>query len=45
MFDIFYLPDFKIPEGFQWGAGYSGHQVEGNNIHSQNWKKVIDQHY
>ena len=45
MFDIFSLPDFQMPEGFLWGAGYAGHQVEGNNIHSQNWKKEIDQHY
>ena len=37
MFDIFSLPDFKMPDGFLWGAGYAGHQVEGNNIHSQNW--------
>ncbi len=37
MFDIFSLPDVKMPEGFLWGAGYAGHQVEGNNIHSQNW--------
>lgn len=45
MFDIFSLPDFQMPKDFLWGAGYAGHQVEGNNIHSQNWKKEIDQHY
>lgn len=37
MFDIFSLPDFQMPEGFLWGAGYAGHQVEGNNIHSYRW--------
>ncbi len=37
MFDIFSLPEVKMPEGFLWGAGYAGHQVEGNNIHSQRW--------
>ena len=37
MFDIFSLPEVKMPEGFLWGAGYAGHQVEGNNIHSQWW--------
>lgn len=37
MFDIFSLPEVKMPEGFVWGAGYAGHQVEGNNIHSQWW--------
>ena len=31
-----------MPEGFLWGAGYSGHQVEGNNIHSQAWKNEKD---
>lgn len=45
MFDIFSLPDFKMPDGFLWGAGYAGHQVEGNNVHSQNWKKEIDWNY
>lgn len=45
MFDIFSLPDFKMPDGFLWGAGYAGHQVEGSNVHSQNWKKEIDWNY
>lgn len=37
MFDIFSLPPVTMPEGFLWGSGYSGHQVEGNNIHSNSW--------
>lgn len=37
MYDVFSLKDFKFPEGFLWGSGYAGHQVEGNNIHSQWW--------
>lgn len=37
MFDIFSIPEVKMPDGFLWGAGYAGHQVEGNNIHSQRW--------
>ena len=37
MYDVFSLKDFKFPEGFIWGSGYAGHQVEGNNIHSQWW--------
>ena len=45
MFDIFSLKDFKMPDGFLWGAGYSGHQVEGNNKYSQCWKKEIDENY
>lgn len=45
MFDIFSLPDFEMPKGFLWGAGYAGHQVEGNNINSQYWKKEIDENY
>ena len=39
MYDLFSLPDFKMPEGFLWGSGYAGHQVEGNNIHSQRWAR------
>ena len=37
MFDIFSLPEVKMPDGFLWGAGYAGHQVEGNNVHSQRY--------
>jgi beta-glucosidase len=37
MFDIFSLPDVKMPEGFLWGSGYAGHQVEGNNVFSNCW--------
>ncbi len=37
MYDVFSLKDFQFPEGFLWGSGYAGHQVEGNNIHSQWW--------
>ena len=39
MFDIFSLPEVKFPDGFLFGAGYAGHQVEGDNIHSQLWAK------
>lgn len=42
MFDIFSLPEFTMPQGFLWGSGYSGHQVEGNNIHSQWWKMELE---
>ena len=37
MYDIFSLPEFEFPENFLWGSGVAGHQVEGNNIHSQYW--------
>ena len=37
MFDIFSLPEIKMPDNFLWGAGYAGHQVEGNNVYSQWW--------
>ncbi len=39
MYDIFSIKDFSFPDNFIWGSGYAGHQVEGNNIHSQNWKR------
>lgn len=31
-----------MPDGFLWGAGYSGHQTEGNNVNSQCWKRETD---
>lgn len=37
MFDVFSLKDFNFPEGFFWGSGYAGHQVEGNNVNSNRW--------
>lgn len=37
MYDVFSLPDFNFPEGFLWGSGTAGHQVEGDNIHSDAW--------
>ena len=38
MNDIFSLKEFKFPDGFLWGSGYAGHQVEGNNIHSNRYR-------
>ncbi|OKY75154.1 MAG: hypothetical protein BM485_09250 [Desulfobulbaceae bacterium DB1] len=37
MYDIFSLPAIHFPEGFLWGSGTAGHQIEGDNIHSQAW--------
>ena len=34
-----------MPENFLWGSGYAGHQVEGNNKNSQNWKREIELKY
>ena len=39
MTDVFSIKDFKFPEGFLWGSAVAGHQVEGNNIHSNYWHK------
>ena len=38
MFDIFSLKDFTFPDGFVWGSSTAGHQIEGDNIHSNNWR-------
>ena len=27
----------SFPQGFLWGASTAGHQVEGNNVVSDNW--------
>lgn len=37
MYDVFSLKDFSFPKGFLWGSSVAGHQVEGMNIHSQNY--------
>ncbi|MFZ5758170.1 MAG: glycoside hydrolase family 1 protein [Thermodesulfobacteriota bacterium] len=37
MYDIFSLPSIRFPENFLWGSGTAGHQIEGDNIHSQAW--------
>ena len=37
MYDIFSLKPYQFPENFFFGSGYAGHQVEGNNCHSQWW--------
>ncbi len=43
MTDIFSLKDFKMPEGFLWGSSTAGHQIEGNNIHSDRWFIELEQ--
>ncbi len=42
MYDIFSLKNFKMPEGFLWGSGYAGHQVEWNNVNSHRWYNEIN---
>ncbi len=37
MYDVFSLPAITFPKGFLWGSATAGHQIEGDNIHSQNW--------
>lgn len=37
MYDVFSLPNIQFPPGFLWGSATAGHQVEGDNIHSQAW--------
>ena len=37
MYDVFSLPPVSFPEGFLWGSATAGHQIEGDNIHSQCW--------
>ncbi|MEP7355678.1 MAG: family 1 glycosylhydrolase [Anaerolineales bacterium] len=37
MYDVFSLPPIQFPPGFLWGSATAGHQIEGDNIHSQNW--------
>ena len=37
MYDVFSLPAVTFPNGFLWGSATAGHQIEGDNIHSQVW--------
>jgi beta-glucosidase len=37
MYDVFSLPPTSFPQGFLWGSATAGHQIEGDNIHSQAW--------
>jgi beta-glucosidase len=37
MYDVFSLPDYRFPPGFVWGSATAGHQIEGDNIHSNWW--------
>ena len=37
MYDVFSLPPVTFPAGFLWGSATAGHQIEGDNVHSQNW--------
>lgn len=41
MYDIFKIPDFKFPNNFVWGTSTAGHQIEGNNISSNNYKDEL----
>ena len=33
------MSEFKFPKDFIWGSATAGHQIEGDNIHSSNWKR------
>lgn len=37
MTDVFSIKAFDFPEGFLWGSATAAHQIEGNNIYSNNW--------
>ncbi len=37
MYDVFSLPAINFPTDFLWGSATAGHQIEGDNIHSQMW--------
>jgi beta-glucosidase len=37
VYDAFSLPKITFPKNFLWGSATAGHQIEGDNIHSQVW--------
>jgi len=42
MFNLHYLPETRFPKEFLWGSSTAGHQIEGDNIHSQRWPMEIE---
>ena len=42
MYDIFSIPDFKLPKDFTWGVATAGHQIEGNNPNCNRYKEELD---
>ena len=44
MFELLTENNISFPDGFLWGTGTAGHQIEGNNIHSQRWNEELALH-
>lgn len=42
MIDIFSYKDFNFPKDFILGSATSGHQIEGNNIHTWSWRSELE---
>lgn len=46
MYDLFSMKAFQFEKDFLWGTSTAGHQIEGNNIYSNNWadeqKRPVD---
>ena len=38
MLNLHNYPEIKFPEDFVWGSATSAHQIEGDDIHSINWR-------
>ncbi len=45
MLNIFNLPAVKFDDNFIWGAATAGHQVEGNNCHSDHYQREVEFDY
>ena len=46
MLGIFSLPrPVEFPADFLWGSATAGHQIEGNNLHSQNYRHELEAHF
>lgn len=37
MLNLYKMRSYTFPKEFLWGSATAGHQIEGDNIHSQNW--------
>jgi len=45
MLNLHNYPQISFPKGFLWGTATAGHQIEGGNIHSDNWHSEVENKY
>lgn len=41
MLNLRKMPYYRFPDGFLWGSATAGHQIEGDNFNSQNYRSEL----